>query len=249
VSVATEGASVCDGRWRLAERLSGEVEETVWRAEPAALVTVGWDSGVPADELAAALALPYQGVTPLLAAGRLDGTAGQVLVEALPAGAPRDRAPDLAAAERWGAATAAIAARAHAAGDALGGIRPEAVWIEGDAVAATAPRATRLWELRATDAGVVPGYTELYRSPERLAGGGVSAADDVFAIAATVVAWATGKHAFAGATPGERATSLLGGRRAPFSGPPSLALLLAAALGAAPGRPSAAGLERGLATA
>ena len=249
MSVAAEGAPVCDGRWRLAERLAGAVEETIWRAEPAALVTVGWDTGVPADELAAALALPHDGVTPLLAAGRLDGTERQALVEALPVGAPRGRAPELAAARRWGVETAAIAARAHAAGDALGGIRPEAVWIAGDAVAAIAPRATRLWELRDTDAGVVPGHAELYRSPERLAGAGVSAADDVFAIAATVVAWATGAHAFAGTTPGERDQSLLTGRRAPFSGPPSLALLLAAALGAAPGRPGAAGLAAGLATA
>jgi hypothetical protein len=246
VSVAAEGASVCGGRWRLAERLAGTAEETVWRAEPAALVTVGWNTGVPADELAAALALPHEGVTPLLATGRLDGTQRQALVEALPAGAPRDRAADLAAARRWGARTAAITARAHAAGDALGGIRPEAVWIAGDAVAAIAPRATRLWELRDTDAGVVPGHAELYRSPERLSGAGMSAADDVFAIAATVVAWATGAYAFAGATPGERDESLLTGRRAPFSGPPSLALLLAAALGAAPGRPAAAALAAGL---
>jgi hypothetical protein len=93
---------------------------------------------------------------------------------------------------------------------------------------------------------VVPGYAELYRSPERLSGAGVSAADDVFAIAATVVAWATGAHAFAGATPGERDASLLTGRRASFSGPPSVALLLAAALGAAPGRPAAGALAAGL---
>jgi predicted TIM-barrel enzyme len=246
VSGAAEGASVCDGRWRLVERLAGAAEETVWRADPAALVAVGWDTGVPADELASALALPHGGVTPLLAAGRLDGTDRQVLVEALPAGRPRDRAADLATARRWGARTAAIAAGAHAAGDVLGGIRPEAVRIAGDAVAAIAPRATRLWELRDTDVGVVPGYAELYRSPERLSGAGVSAADDVFAIAATVVAWATGAHAFAGATPGERDASLLTGRRASFSGPPSVALLLAAALGAAPGRPAAGALAAGL---
>ena len=235
------GATVCDGKWRLLEPLFGSVDESVWRAEPNALVTVGWSTGLSDSELSARLALPFPGVTPLLAVGTIDGTDREVVVEVRPRGAPSPMpAPDVATACRWGARVAEIVAEVHRAGAAVGGLRPEAVWIDDGEVTAIVPRATRFWEMQTVDVGIVPGFSTVLLSPERLAGAGPSAADDVFALAATVAIWASGRHPFAGDTRDAQVLALLGRRRAPFAGPPRLAALLDAALGDASARPSIA---------
>lgn len=241
------GATVCRGRWRLAAPLYGSADESVWRASPEALITVGWASDRAAAEVQALLALPVHGVTPLLAVGRLDGHDRDALVEAIPPGTPSPlRTPDIATACRWGAAVAAIVAAAHAAGVVVGGLRPKAVWIDDGAVAALAPRATHFWELSAADIGIVWDHQSVILSPERIAGGGVSAADDLFALAVTVAIWATGQFPFAGDTRDAQVRGILFGNRIRFAGPTSLATLIAAALGPAGTRLSAADIGAGL---
>jgi len=236
---ALRGAPVCGGRWRLAAPIFGSSDESIWLADPDALVTVGWSTNRSDAELRDRFALPSPGITPLLAVGTVDETDRQALVEARPPGEPSPLvAPDVATACRWGAAVAAFVGEAHQAGYPLGGLRPEAVWIERGAVVALTPRATRFWEMRASDMGIVPGFATVLQSPERLAGGGPSAADDVFALAATVAIWVSGRHPFAGETRDAQVLALLGGQRAPFAGPRRLAALLDAALGAATARPS-----------
>src|SRR5262245_27031286 len=92
------GAAVCRASWRLVDLLLGSGDEGIWLAEPEALVTVGWCTALSDSELRAALALPFAGVTPLLAVGSVDGQPRQVVVEARPRGAPSRFAASAAAA-------------------------------------------------------------------------------------------------------------------------------------------------------
>jgi hypothetical protein len=219
-------AGVCDDRFALEDRLWGSADRGVWLGHARAdggpvLVTLGPPPrDHPGDD---APAVP--GVTPWLAAG--DGPDGSAaLVEARPPGTVATPADARAA----GATVAALAA-----GHVLGGLRPEAIWIDGGGTLTLAPRAVPFWERGRSDAGLVPATRTEFRSPERLRGAGApSAADDVFALAATVVVWLTGEHPFAGDTHDDHVRAIVLGERAARTGDP----VLEAALGPASGRPS-----------
>jgi hypothetical protein len=236
-------AAVCDGRYRVADRLYGTDALGVWLGEdaeegPPVLVTLGPYALGAEDELA----LDVPGVPALLAVDDLDGER-TALVEQRPAGAIARPAPEEVAA--LGAEVAAVAAFAHHMGLALGGIRPEAVW--RDAEVAVAPRLTRLWELSGSGSG--PGSAALpgvYLSLGRLRGGGPVPSDDVFALGATVACWATGAHPFEGDTPAEQVHAIHDGRRRPWTGDPRLESVVAAALAPPDRRPGMEQLEAAL---
>ena len=232
------GASVAHGRWRLSEPLLGSPDECIWFAEPGALVTIGWPTRLQQHLLEDRFALPFAGITPLLGCGLLDGDGHQVIVEARPRGELSSTAPDPGSAFRWGQQVATWAAAAHDAGVPLGGLRPEAVWIEHSLVTALTPRATHFWELADTDMGVVPGFATAVLSPERLAGDGPSLADDVFALAVTIVLWSTGRHPFDGQTRDAQLMAILAHQQPVLDIPQQAARSLNAALGEARARPS-----------
>jgi hypothetical protein len=173
-----------------------------------------------------------------------DGPEGlTAVVEARPSG--EIAMPARGDAARLGAALADLAGGVHTAGGAVGGIRPEAIWADGEQIT-VAPRATRLWELGRSDAGIAPAYDSVFLSLERLTGAGPGPADDVFAVAATVAAWATGEHPFEGDGHGGQLLAIAGGERRAWRGPPALGRALLASLGPAAGRPDAAALAAAL---
>jgi hypothetical protein len=196
----------------------------------------------PPVEDAGELELRAPGIAELLAVGEgPDGLAA--VVEARPPG--ERAAPGPAGAAHLGAVLAGVVAGVHAEGVAAGGVRPEAVWADGESVVLT-PRATRLWELGRADVGIVPAYPSVFASFERLTGAEPGPEDDVFAVAATVAVWATGKHPFEGDSHARQVLAIAGGERRPWGGAPALGRALLAALGPAAGRPSAAELAAAL---
>jgi hypothetical protein len=234
------GATACDGHYALRELLHGEPRRGVWLGvelggERPVLITLG---PPPASAAGEELTLDVPGVTTLLGLG--DGPGGlAAAVEERPPGAVAAPAPEQAAA--LGAEVADLGAFAHHMGLALGGLRPEAVWTDGEEVM-LAPRATRVWELGGAD----PDGPAVFRSRTRLRGGGPSPADDVFALGATVARWATGEHPFEGDTAAEQAQAILDRRRRPWRGDPRLAPVVAAALAPRDLRPPMDALEAAL---
>lgn len=218
--------AVGGGRFTLDRQVWGSTDRGVWLGSGPREVLI--TLGPPAGHVDA-LDLPF--VTPLIEL--CDGPGGlEALVESRPPGA--------IAAPLDGRALGAVVARA-CAGAVIGGLRPEAVWTDGDVVT-LAPRATRFWELGRTDAGSVAASPLVYEAPERLQDAGPSHEDDVFALAATVVVWTTGEHPFAGDGHDQQVLSILGGRRRFDTGDP----VLEAALGPAEGRPGMAELAGAL---
>jgi serine/threonine protein kinase len=113
---------------------------------------------------------------------------------------------------------------AHGLGFAIGGIRPEHIIISGSPerpeVAGIVPRAERFWQmLPRPDFGIMPAYLDTYDAPEQLAlryDGKVTPASDIFSLCATLAFWLTGRHPFAGDTPGDQISAIRNGRRAPI---------------------------------
>jgi hypothetical protein len=237
------GATVCDGRFVLEERLHGLGDYASWLGRDTeggapVLVAIGPAVGDALEELA----LDVPGVPALLAA--CDAPGGQTaLVQERPPGSIAR--PDPAEAAALTAEVAAIAAFAHHMGLALGGLRPEAVW-RGEDTVTVAPRLTLLWDLgrRGPDGPSAP--PSVFVSLERLKGGGPTPADDVFALGATLAQWATGLHPFAGETRREQARAILDRRRRPWTGDPALEPIVAAALAPRERRPSMEALEAAL---
>lgn len=221
-------ATACDGRYALERLLTGGPDEAVY-ASGSTLVSIGQPTGLAPAELAERLALPFDGVTELVEVCRVDDASMDAVVEALPAGAPVDGPTPHAVA--LGIAAGRILKAAHAAGAALGGMRPDAVWAIDGELAAVAPRAALLWSLRApTDAGMAPGHAIVFFSPERILGGPPSPADDVFALAATVTFWATGAHPYTGATRDEQILATAAGDRRPWTADQRLGAVIDRAL-------------------
>jgi hypothetical protein len=222
-------ATACEGRYALERLWTGGPDEAVY-VSGSTLVSVGPPTGLSPAELAERLALGFDGVTELVEVCRVDGAEKDAVVEALPAGAPVDGPTPHAVA--LGLATGRVLKAAHAAGAALGGIRPDAVWAVDGELTAIAPRAALLWSLRArADAGIVPGHAIAFLSPERIRGGPPSPSDDVFALAATVAFWATGAYPYAGETRDARILATAAGDRRPWTADPRLGALIDRALG------------------
>ncbi len=189
-----------------------------------------------------ALALVVPGVVPLHGLASVDPPvvpperapgAAQVplptligLVEACPSGVPSHRWPvELGPNEAISLAlgVAYSLAAAHGAGLAVGGIRPEHVYIstarEEPALSGIAPRAERFWRMLPRPGfGIAPAYSDMYDAPEQLRPERrhlVTPAGDVFSLCATLVYWLTNRHPFAGKSPSEQAVAILEGHRAP----------------------------------
>lgn len=234
-------ATVCAGRFRLDEQLHGAPELGAWLGTEAdsgrpVLVSIGPHADGAADELA----LDVPGVPALLAA--CDEPGGRTaVVEERPEGSIAAPGPEGAAA--LAADVAELAAFVHHMGLALGGIRPEAVWSNGEVI--VAPRLTRLWELSRTGLDV-PGGPAVFLSLGRLRGSGPTPADDVFALGATLAWWATGEHPFEGATRGEQIQAIHDRRRRPWTGDPALEPVVEAALAPPRERPTMEAIEAAL---
>jgi hypothetical protein len=200
------------------------------------LVSIGPYAGDAFDELV----LDVPGVPTLLAVGDAPGGL-TAAVEEHPAGAIAD--PGRSEVAALGAEVAELAAFVHHMGLALGGIRPEAVWTDGDV--SVSPRLTRLWEL-SREGLDAPGGPAVYISLGRLRGSGPTPADDVFALGATIARWATGAHAFEGETRGEQIRAIHDRRRRPWTGDPGLEPIVAASVGPRAERPTMEQLEAAL---
>ncbi|HUJ63324.1 MAG TPA: hypothetical protein VLX92_32720, partial [Kofleriaceae bacterium] len=89
----------------------------------------------------------------------------------------------------------------HARGIVLGGLRPELVYIDGERVTGIAPRCDVFHAtMSKPDYGVPLCFPHVYFAPEVLARPEEppTAAADVFALAAMIAYWHTGKHPFEG---------------------------------------------------
>jgi hypothetical protein len=241
VAELSPGTLVCGGRFRLDEQLNGTPELGVWAGTEidggrAVIVSIAPYADAPAEELA----LDVPGVPTLLAVGDAPGGRTAV-VDERPAGAIADPGPDGAAA--LAADVAALAAFVHHMGLALGGIRPEAVWVDGEV--SVAPRLTRLWEL-SRQSFEAPGGPDVFISLGRLRGSGPTPADDVFALGATLAWWATGEHPFEGGTRAEQVQAIQDRRRRPWTGDPVLAPIVDAALAPPRERPGMEAIESAL---
>jgi len=122
-------------------------------------------------------------------------------------------------------------AAGHAAGCALGGLRPELVYVESRTaliVTAIAPRAERFWATAERRSyGVPPCFEQFFQAPELLARpfDPPGAAADVFSLAAMLAGWLAGEHPFEG-DGADQAISIAIGRRRAWRGPAELAAIL-----------------------
>ena len=197
-----EGARIAGGRWTIIETLRGGPECGMYRAigDGPALVTLGSPQRLPHAELSVRFGHAVDGVAPLagIAAVTLDGVDHDALIECEPRGEPvTGRRP--ADPRAVGRELAAIVARAHAAGDVLGGIRPELVYAEGARCTGLAPRAEPFLAGASERCdGVAPCFDQVYQSPEALVLRPVTAASDVFSLCATLAYLLDGEPPFPG---------------------------------------------------
>jgi hypothetical protein len=240
------GTRLGHGRYVITQALRGEPDRGMYRArEDGAtatyLVTLGPPQERGLSELRTALALAVPGIAPLEYIGRLEphseaGYEGMVEVE--PHGVPAAQL-ELPVAPRvammLALQIARIAAAAHAAGLAIGGLRPELVYVGSAAVpvmTGIAPRAERFWTTgKQRSYGVAPCFDQFFLAPELLARphDPPAARADVFSIAAMLALWVTGEHPFDGEGPGQ-AIAIATGRRRPWRGPADLAAIFDGAL-------------------
>ena len=223
--------------------------------EPA-LLAVTSPQVQPLARTAAELALDLPGVTPLLAVGPVDSAAPlDALVETEPAGAPLSALAPLARADviAIGIDLAELAARVHARGLALGGLRPELCYAErrpdGLALSAVAPRAIGFFRTGGRiDAGNVPAFDLAFEPVDLLlAGRPPSPASDVFTLAGALGWLASGRLAFPGENWAQQANAMASADGTWGDGDPLLRALEPAVRRSAAGRPAAADLCAALA--
>jgi hypothetical protein len=246
-----EGARIAGGRWTIIETLCGGPDRGMYRAvgDGPALVTLGAPQRLPHAELSVRFGHAVDGVAPLagIAAVTLDGVDYDALIECEPRGEPvtRRRPADPRAVGRG---LAAIVARAHAAGDVLGGIRPELVYAEAGRCTGLAPRAEPFLagaSERCDD--LAPCFEQVYLSPEALVLRPVTAASDVFSLCATLAYLFDSEPPFPGDTVIERLRAAVRAEHRELDLPPAICAGLsadparrptAAAVAAALGAPS-----------
>ena len=151
-----------------------------------------------------------------------------------------------------GLAVGDVVLAVHSRGESVGGLRPELVYLAGDALVAIAPRCEPFLAVTEKRSyGVPPCFAEFYASPEQLARGGASTpADDAFAVAAMLAKLHTGEHPFVGEY-AENAMSISTRRRRRWTGDSTLGAMLEPALVPGPKRISLeelCGLLREIAT-
>jgi serine/threonine protein kinase len=256
------GARLDGGEVVISEAIRGDSVRGLFRAIDRGgrrlLVTVTTRQKQPLDQLEDDLGFIVDGLARLRHIGPVgDGDSDEyhAMVEEEPAGRPSSELPlplPPRAAVELAAELAEVLERAHAAGLLLLFLRPELVYIderEGALhVSGVVPRPD-LFVTGATAAyGAKPLFDHLFAAPEVLAmQASVTAAADVFSLAAVVAVWVTGEHPFAGDTPTAQLGAIVNGRRRPWRGPAGLELVLARALDRRPAaRPSLPALVRDL---
>jgi hypothetical protein len=250
MAVFPVGARLGGGRYTITETLRGTPDRGMFRARaPGAaasyLVTLSPPQDRTPAELGAVLALEVPGIAPLALIGPLEPpseAAHDGMVEVEPPGVPASDlalplAPPVAAA--LALEVARIAAAAHAVGFAIGGLRPELVYVQSAAapvITSVAPRAERFWLTgKPRCYGVAPCFDQFFHAPELLARphDPPAASGDVFAIAAMLACWLAGEHPFDGEGPSQ-AIAIATGRRRPWRGPAELEAILDRALALEP---------------
>lgn len=165
--------------------------------EQRALVTLA--SGTIDSGFATRRALPFDGVAPILWLGSPAEVAPYSvgLAEALPEGQPASQLADrsLANTAALGAQVADVLALVHAAGDIVGGIRPELIYVADGRLAALVPRGPELIAAAMPRTSGMRSYAVPYLAPEAL-NGAPCPASDVFALCATLRFLACGAHPF-----------------------------------------------------
>ncbi len=226
-----ETVTLGDGRWTLTETLRGGPDRGMFRGtgDVPVLVTLGAPQRRSHVEVARQLAYVVPGVAPLLSieAVTIERVRYDALVEREPEGAPVtvDRPLDVRAVAHG---LVEIVAHAHAAGQVLGGLRPELVYAQGATCTGIAPRAeVFLAGASERSYGVPPCFDEVYLSPEAISLAPLTLASDVFSLCATLVFILEGAPPFAGDSLLERIAAALRGTTRPLSVPSVIAAGLA----------------------
>ncbi len=211
----------------------------------------------PLERTRSALAFDLAGVTALRAVGVVETFSPlHALVEAEPAGRPLSALPVPLPADvvvAIGIDLAELAARAHARGLALGGLRPELIYVEAAAgrlaLTAVAPRAIGFFRTGgAIDAYNRPAFDRVFEPPDMtLSSKPPSPAADVFTLAGALGYLATGRLAYSGDSWGQQAVAMVSADGAWGAEDPLLSALEPALRRAAAARPSAADLCAALA--
>jgi hypothetical protein len=199
------GATIDEARIVVGERLragsSDEVREGTLVGSPdiRVLITLTAQHTESHATIASRMRLELKGIAPLLYVGPAREPYVDALVERLPAGRPaRDSAPwSSASAMRLGYALATVVARIHAAGELVGAIRPELVYVDDNRdLSALVPRGPRFIATAAQPMHGRRTYAVPYSDGTALTTLQPSAASEVFAIAATLFTLRTGSHPF-----------------------------------------------------
>jgi hypothetical protein len=253
------------GRWSIAEHVRGTPSSGQYLASDdeirgaSLLVTLGPEQTRPTAELLRAFELKVSGVGPLRGVYGLVDRGGAVyhgLVERVPEGEPLSARPwpiDLAVAAPFALQLARLVERAAGARVALGGLRPQLIWVEDRAgklaLDGACPRAELFMQSARRPGGTSASlFDDFYFAPELLDGSPPSAAGDVFSACACIAHVLSGAHPFDGDNAARQLLAIGTGRRRAWTGPAAIKPILDAGLAVLPdARPSPAELVAALA--
>jgi serine/threonine protein kinase len=191
------GATLHRGDYRIMEHLRGGPEAGQYMAigpRGACLVTLSSRLTLPYRDALRQFELPVQGIEPLATIAALETDEGQLdaMVEAMPPGKASTESVSPGSAAETAASVARIAKRAHALGLAVGGIRPELVFVDKEDFGAVslAPRGEGFLALgrpRREASSIL--FERLFLAPEQATKPQASAAADVFCLGAALTTW------------------------------------------------------------
>jgi hypothetical protein len=226
------GLEIADGRWRLTESLRGDLDRGQFRAtgDGTALVTSGSPQKDDDELFVDRLRYEVPNVVPLLWSGSVtaEGVRYDVLVEVEPAGITLDQWQGSDAAKRRIALQLAnVVCEAGDHGVVLGGLRPELVYIDGNALSGIAPRC-EVFLAHSTERcyGVGPCFEQMYLAPEQVMLHEPGPPADVFALGGVLAFLFTGTPPFGGSSVMERLAAVGQARHGPLDAAGDLAPLL-----------------------
>jgi serine/threonine protein kinase len=195
------------------------------------LVTLTPPHPEPYDRIRERLLLSHDGIAVLEFVGATDAGNADALVERLPFGHPPMAPLHEAVIARLGSEIAGVVVRVHAAGEVVGGIRPELVYVGPQSrLTALAPRGPE-FIAGAPIAGGMRTYYVPYLAPELLDGAATAPPADVFATCATLYYLATGQHPFGDPQRiAEMVGTILKGSARPWPGSHALGAIVMAGL-------------------